>query len=159
MSHMRHGVSKHRQHNCLFCSLLNRLAAMKTLKHYITGLLWGEFTGNPWQRDREGFAKRLLHVMTQSWLHINPVLNPSPPSAAYKRQWIGSALVQIMACRLFGAKPLYKPMLICCRLDPYEQTSRQDHDQVAKCGAKMVKNEVDNWELKMNSTKQSTSWP
>ena len=33
-------------------------------------------------------------------------LNSSPPSAAYMRQWMGSALVQIMACRLFGAKPL-----------------------------------------------------
>ena len=28
---------------------------------------------------------------------------PSPPSAAYMRQWTGSALIQIMACRLFGA--------------------------------------------------------
>ena len=28
------------------------------------------------------------------------------------RHWIGAALVQIMACRLFGAKPLSKPMLI-----------------------------------------------
>ena len=34
------------------------------------------------------------------------LLNPSPPSAAYMRQWIGSALVRIMACRLNGAKPL-----------------------------------------------------
>ena len=32
--------------------------------------------------------------------------NSSPPSAAYMRQWIGSALVPITACRLFGAKPL-----------------------------------------------------
>ena len=31
-----------------------------------------------------------------------------PPSAVYMRQWIGSALVQIMACRLFGTKPLSK---------------------------------------------------
>ena len=29
------------------------------------------------------------------------IINPSPPSVAYMRQWIGSALVQIMACRLF----------------------------------------------------------
>ena len=29
-----------------------------------------------------------------------------PPSAAYKRQWIGSALFQIMVCRLSGTKPL-----------------------------------------------------
>ena len=34
--------------------------------------------------------------------------NSSPPSAAYMRQWIGSALVQIMTWRLFGAKPLSK---------------------------------------------------
>ena len=43
--------------------------------------------------------------------------NSSPPSAAYIRQWIGSALVQIMACRLFGAKPLSKPMLGYCQLN------------------------------------------
>ena len=42
----------------------------------------------------------------------------SPPSAAYMRQWIGPALVQIMPCRLFGAKPLSKPMLDYCQLDP-----------------------------------------
>ena len=42
----------------------------------------------------------------------------SPPSAAYMRQWIGSALVQIMACRLFGAKPLSKPRLDYIQLDP-----------------------------------------
>ena len=28
-----------------------------------------------------------------------------------------------MACRLFGAKPLSKPMLVYCQLIPYEQTS------------------------------------
>ena len=50
-------------------------------------------------------------------------LNASPPSAAYMRQWIGSALVQIMACRLFGAKPLSKPMLHCCQLGRYELIS------------------------------------
>ena len=32
-------------------------------------------------------------------------VNPSPPSATYMRRWIAAALVQIMACRLFGAKP------------------------------------------------------
>ena len=38
----------------------------------------------------------------------------SSPSAAYMRQRISSALVQVMACRLFGAKPLSKPMLGYC---------------------------------------------
>ena len=32
--------------------------------------------------------------------------NPSPPGVTYMRQWIGSALVQIMACRIFGVKSL-----------------------------------------------------
>ena len=43
-------------------------------------------------------------------------INPSPPNVAYMGQWIGSVLVQIMACHLFGAKPLSKPMLD--QLDP-----------------------------------------
>ena len=55
-------------------------------------------------------------AVTNEWL-LN-CLNSSPSSAVYMRQWIGSALVQIMACRLFGAKPLSKPMLDYCQLDP-----------------------------------------
>ena len=39
------------------------------------------------------------------------------------RQWFASAMVQIMACRLFGAKPLFKPMLGYFQLDPKEQNS------------------------------------
>ena len=51
--------------------------------------------------------------------------NTSPPSAAYMRQWTGPApaLVQVMACRLFGAKPLPEPMLAFCQLDSWEQIS------------------------------------
>ena len=49
---------------------------------------------------------------------LSPAFNSSPPSAAYMPQWVGSALVQIMACRLFDAKPLSKPMLGYCQLDP-----------------------------------------
>ena len=40
------------------------------------------------------------------------------PSAAYMHQWMRSALLQIMSCRLFGAKPLSQPMLGYCQLDP-----------------------------------------
>ena len=50
-------------------------------------------------------------------------MDSSSPSAAYMHHWTGSALVQIMACRLIGAKPLSEPMLEYCYLDPYEQTS------------------------------------
>ena len=45
------------------------------------------------------------------------------PSAAYMHQWTGSALVQVMAWRLFGAKPLPVPMQPYCQLDSWEQIS------------------------------------
>ena len=50
---------------------------------------------------------------------VRTLVNSSPPSAACMRQWIESALVQIMACR----GPLCKPMLGNCQLEPWEQTS------------------------------------
>ena len=43
-------------------------------------------------------------------------VNSSPPSAAYMIQWIESALIQIMACRLFRTKPLSEPMQGYCQL-------------------------------------------
>ena len=43
------------------------------------------------------------------------------PLSPHICQWIGWALVQIMACRLFGTKLLSKPMLGYYQLDPYEQ--------------------------------------
>ena len=55
----------------------------------------------------------LLNLNTQSY----------PPSAAYMCQWIGSSLVQVMACRLLGAKPLPEPMLPYCQLNSWEQIS------------------------------------
>ena len=45
--------------------------------------------------------------------------NSSPPSAAYMRWGTWSALVLVIACPLFGAKPLPEPLLT----DPKEQTS------------------------------------
>ena len=56
-------------------------------------------------------------------VHINSLkkkksVNSSLPSAAYMRRWTWSALVQIVACRLFGAKPFSKPVLGYCQLDP-----------------------------------------
>ena len=53
-------------------------------------------------------------------------------------QWIGSALVQIITCRLFGAKPLSEPMLEYCPLDRWEQNSVEfwskfKHFHSAKC--------------------------
>ena len=64
--------------------------------------------------------------------------NSSHPSAAHIRQRIRPALVQVMACHLFGAKPLPKPMLIYCQFDSWEQISVKlksefDHIQSRKC--------------------------
>ena len=51
------------------------------------------------------------------------LIDSSPPRAAYMRQWTHQVLVQVMACRLVGAKPLPEPILAYCQLDPWEQTS------------------------------------
>ena len=47
-------------------------------------------------------------------LDYQDVDNSSTPSDTYMRQWTGSALVQVIARRLLGAKPLPKPMLTHC---------------------------------------------
>ena len=55
-----------------------------------------------------------LYIESGPWFWC---FSSSPPSAAYMRQSIRSTVVQIMACRLFGAKPLSKPMLGYCQLN------------------------------------------
>ena len=50
------------------------------------------------------------------WRHRNDI-SPPPLSSTYMCQGTGSALVQIMACRIFGANPLSRPMLGYCQLD------------------------------------------
>ena len=45
-------------------------------------------------------------------------INSHPPGATYMHLLTGSALVQIMVCRLFGAKLLPQQMLNYSRLDP-----------------------------------------
>ena len=46
------------------------------------------------------------------------LINSVRPSDAYMRLQHRPSLVQIMACRLFGAKPLSEPMLAYCQLHP-----------------------------------------
>ena len=38
------------------------------------------------------------------------LINLSPPGAAHVHHWIGSALIQVTACCLFGAKHLSEPI-------------------------------------------------
>ena len=54
---------------------------------------------------------------------ITNAVNSSPLSAAYMRQWTRSSLVQVMACCLFGTKPLPETMLTYCQLDSWEHIS------------------------------------
>ena len=52
-------------------------------------------------------------------------LNSSPSSGTYMGEWTRSALIQEMACRLFGTKPLPEPVLAYFQLDSWEQISMQ----------------------------------
>ena len=49
--------------------------------------------------------------------------NSSSPCATHICQWTEWQLIQAMACRLFGAKPLPEPVLAYCQLESWEQIS------------------------------------
>ena len=52
-----------------------------------------------------------------------PDIHSSHPRAPYMRRWTGTSLVQVMACRLLGAKPLPEPMPAYSQLDLWKQIS------------------------------------
>ena len=72
---------------------------------------------NSWKWDPNIFT----HGMTAQ-LSCKSI-NSLRPSDAYLRQQSRPSLVQIMACRLAGAKPLSEPKMEYCWLHPWEQTS------------------------------------
>ena len=96
---------------------IHNMISVKTVKKHIQMKVWLKFdkskSFHPWK-------KCIRNVVCQmaANLCLPPWVNSSSPSGAYRRQWIGLALVQIMACRLFGAKPLSKPKLGYNQLDP-----------------------------------------
>ena len=51
------------------------------------------------------------------------IVNSLKPSDAYMLRQPSTSLVQITAWRLYSAKPLSRPVLKYCQLDPCEQTS------------------------------------
>ena len=71
---------------------------------------WGGAGGGNQSGCKSWFWDTAEHQML-----ISPV--NSSPSGVYMHQLIGSALLQIMACRLFCAKPLSEPMLEYCHLN------------------------------------------
>ena len=130
------GVSNHQSHNCLL-KLLFRCRLKKTSELCVTGLCarnslgTGEFPAQMVSNTENVSIWWYHHEMPSNFgfvitwpgyicspyhsyviLHsIHLLINSSPPNAAYMYRWIGSALVQIMACHLFGAKPLSESAL------------------------------------------------
>ena len=78
--------------------------------HLVLGHLQTEW----WLNYLLNHNKCLKHPIKVVLAHTQQLTPPPPSSAAYMRLWTGSALVQIMACRLFGAKPSPEPMLTYC---------------------------------------------
>ena len=94
----------YRTDNMHFCSRLN-------------------FTYLGWAKSKIWFKMWLYLLQTLNQFSM-VWLNSLRPSDAYMRQWHKPLLVQIMACRLSGAKPLSEPML------PYYQLDHKEHNSV-----------------------------
>ena len=67
-----------------------------------------DITTTPYEREISPANVLLLQLVCRHRI------NSSPPSAAYMCQWIGSAMVQKMAWRRIGAKPVSKSVLAYC---------------------------------------------
>ena len=87
---------------CKLMGKLNTLAILRPLHSYTP------YHSNGLMQGRCNSSAFVATDLCLFWI------KSPPPSAAYMRLWIGSALLQIMACRLFGAKPLFEPMLEYC---------------------------------------------
>ena len=75
-------------------------------------IIGGHVSHSPVLRSLGKDCSMLVAFTCQDGLKLTGRWSPiTPSSTAYMRPWIGSALVQIMACRLFGAKPLHEPMM------------------------------------------------
>ena len=85
------------------------------------------------------FPNMFICVACVKWVHTNIYMFMSTrfssgieyplvgffPSAAYMRQCTWLSLVQVMACRLFGAKPLPEPMLLYLSIGPLGTSSSE----------------------------------
>ena len=76
-----------------------------------------------WRRpgDKPLSEPRMVSLPTHICVTRPQWINPFRPSDSYMHQQTMPALVQIMACRLFGAKPSSELMLAYCWLDTWEQ--------------------------------------
>ena len=79
------------------------------------------------QTFRRWICMRMVRYMRGFVPMVQPLFNSLRSTDAYMRQQTRPSLVQIMACRLVGAKPLPKPMLAYFQLKLKEQTSVQNN--------------------------------
>ena len=112
------------------CPIMDKLVPWCLPWLVLTGGYPGRTIGDVYTENMESVYCEICpnHVLALrktelSFSHIYILVNSSSPNAAYMRQWMALAFVQIMACRLFGAKPLSEPMLGYYQLDPHKQTS------------------------------------
>ena len=80
----------------------------------------------PLPRTKPSFPELTHRYLSNIADILQKISNSSPPSVVYMRQWILSALLQIMACRLRGTKPLSNPMLGYCQLDKLQWNLNQN---------------------------------
>ena len=74
-------------------------------------------------RQNTDIKKSTKYEFLDDIFHITATFNSLKPSDAYMLHWNKPSLAQIMACHLFGTKPLSETMVIFCQLDPKEQYS------------------------------------
>ena len=89
-----------------------------------------------WRWKKEYILIQMFHQIEAPiyyWIHngntISVSINSLKLGDAYMHQLTWLSLVQIMACRLFGAKPLSEPMIIYCHLYPMGHISIKYHSK------------------------------
>ena len=120
--------------DCIYLHIFSGYVLFHSISIIIVRIKSGSFTGNLSAIFHHAKCSKSCEISsTYQWcpgsLNLQSAsvaietINSSPFSVAYMRQWIGSSLFQVMACRLFGAKSLPEPMLAYCQFDPWEQIS------------------------------------
>ena len=139
----RNGVSNHQPRDCLLSRLFRR-RSKKTSKLRVTGLCAGNSPApvnsphkGPVTRKMVPFDDVIMHCddhvrvpymsRTGIWnitvVHGYVMIHIEAYSDTYMHQVTRLLLVQVMACRLCGSKPLLEPMTTYYQLDPQKHTS------------------------------------
>ena len=113
-------IGWHMAHWCKFMTCLR----IKSVVTYYSECVWLLMCNEAhcqfcyWKKPLRTDVSRSRPLSRRCIRYIDVLNTRFAVSAAYMRQWIGSALVQMMACRRFGTKPLSKPTRVYCQLEP-----------------------------------------